>query len=111
MRMWLTNYIAKSKKKNPSQGTVSASTYNDANLKGSSQYDNTKIVVPYGVVYNPPVGVTGVVLPLENVNTMIGVYSKSNIDLKPGEVMLYSAGGAKLVLRNNGNVEINGKVV
>ncbi len=32
-------------------------------------------------------------------------------DLKPGELMLYSAGGASIVLKNDGSVLINGKAV
>ena len=34
-----------------------------------------------------------------------------NVDLNPGEVMLFSSGGASIVLKNNGKVLINGKEV
>ncbi len=109
--MWLTNYIARERIKNPVDGNVAASSSAAANIQGASQYNNTKIVVPYGIAYNPPLGETGVILPLENMNTLIGVYSNTDVDLEPGEIMLFSQGGAKILLKNNGNVEINGKVI
>ena len=39
-----------------------------------------------------------------------GVLSGSDSRLQAGEVQLYSAGGAEILLKNNGDVVINGQV-
>ena len=39
----------------------------------------------------------------------LGVIAAPPEPLEPGEVMLYSAGGASIVLKNNGKVLINGR--
>ena len=38
-------------------------------------------------------------------------FSHARADLQPGELLLRSAGGAFLRLKNNGEVEINGTVI
>ncbi len=109
--MWLTNYIAKKNKAKASQGEVGLSSTANANISGASKYNNSRIVVPFGIAYNPPVGEKGVILPLDNRNLMVGVYSRTDKDLQPGEIMLFSSGGAEIVLKNSGDVVINGKVI
>ncbi len=49
-------------------------------------------------------------LPLRDGETALGVLHGSG-GLEPGEVMLYSKGGASIVLKNNGSVLINGREV
>ena len=49
-------------------------------------------------------------LPLRDGETALGVLH-SGSGLEPGEVMLYSKGGASIVLKNNGSVLINGREV
>ena len=38
----------------------------------------------------------------------LGIVNKKEFSLEPGEIMLYSAGGATLELKNDGFVYING---
>lgn len=66
--------------------------------------------MPYGFASVVPVGESAVVLPLANGEVSLGVLAK-NVGLDEGEVMLSSKGGASIVLKNDGRVLINGKVV
>ena len=56
----------------------------------------------------PPTGQKAVVLPLDDGEVGLGVIS-SNAELEEGELMLYSKGGASIILKNSGKVLINGK--
>lgn len=48
--------------------------------------------------------------PSANGQICIGAPVKDK-ELQPGEIMLYSAGGATLVLKNDGTILANGKVL
>ena len=109
--MWITNYIAKERSSNPVSGEITYGSAVKADVFASGEYNNMRVVSPYGVIYNPPVGATGVVLPTEGGNMLLGVCPDENVDVNPGEVMLFSSGGASIVLKNNGKVLINGKEV
>ena len=109
--MWITNYIAKERSSNPVSGQITYGSAVKADVFASGEYNNMRVVSPYGVIYNPPVGATGVVLPTEDGNMLLGVCPKENVELSPGEIMLFSSGGASIVLKNNGKVLINGKEV
>lgn len=109
--MWITNYIAKERSSNPVSGEITYGSAEKADVFASGEYNNMRVISPYGIIYNPPVGTTGVVLPTENGNMLLGVCNEEKADLKPGELMLFSSGGASIVLKNNGTVLINGKEV
>ena len=85
-----------------SSGSLSASTSNERFGRGC--------VAPYGIAYVPPKGATAVVLPTEAGAMALGV-EMPHESLEPGELMLYSAGGARIVLKNDGSVQINGRTV
>ena len=48
-------------------------------------------------------------LPLVSEQACLGVVAQDK-NLEEGELMLYSKGGASIVLKNDGSVVINGKV-
>jgi phage gp45-like len=50
-----------------------------------------------------------VVVPLRDGEAALDV-TECRLPLAPGELALYSQGGASVVLKNNGDVVINGKV-
>ena len=56
----------------------------------------------------PPAGESAVVLPLSDGEVELGVLSRA-VGLDEGELMLYSKGGASIVLKNDGRVIINGQ--
>lgn len=110
--MWLLDYITKNslKSADTSQGDVTSTGENSVNVSSSLEHRNVSLIAPYGVFYNPPVGEQSVVLPVDGSYVSLGVVSQSSHSLSPGELMLCSKGGAKIVLKNDGSVEINGKV-
>ncbi len=110
--MWLLDYVTRNslKDRKPSKGEITSSDSNSVCVNSFYEHRDIEVVVPYGVYYNPPSKEESVVLPLNSSCVSIGVVQKAVGDLEPGEIMLKSKGGAKIVLKNDGSVEINGKV-
>ena len=63
------------------------------------------VAVPYGVAVSVPQGTEAVMLG----GVCLGVVNDAE-GLLPGEVRLFSAGGAEIVLKFDGTVVINGQV-
>lgn len=110
--MWLSDFILKKKNisGNARFGDVSQSDKNEISAVTSLEQRKLPAISPYGIAYCVPVGEKCAVLPLESGEACIGVVSDAS-SLSPGEIMLYSKGGASIVLKNDGSVLINGKVV
>lgn len=107
--MWLMNYITQNSLDAPS------AVKGDVNLRGSrvsasGEHGNLQSCAPYGVLSVPPKGSCAVVLPLDYGEVNLGVVSGVP-ELEEGELMLFSSGGASIVLKNNGKVLINGREV
>lgn len=109
--MWLTGYIAKENQNQPSKGNVTAGSNGTVDFSGSSQYSNVEMAVPFGISYNPPDNEKGIILPCNGTRMMIGVSAGIDESLEPGELRLFSRGGASVTLKNDGKVYINGKAV
>lgn len=109
--MWLLDYVTKNSfsKTDPSLGDVTSSGMGLVAVNSALEHRDMPIVAPFGIVYNPPLGEKSVVLPLKGAHACVGVVSP-DMELEPGELMLYSKGGASIVLKNSGEVVINGKV-
>lgn len=108
--MWLTSYIIKANEQNTVRGNVTYSNSDCVNVEGSSPYNGMKTIAPYGIMYNPALGETGVVIPTETGNMLLGVASFDE-GLEQGELRLFSKGGAEIFLKNDGKVYINGSEV
>ncbi len=110
--MWLLDYVTKNSvnKAQTGCGNVTSSEMGNVAVNASLQHRDIPIISPFGVVYNPPVGENSVVLPINSNYACIGVVAPDK-ELEPGELMLYSSGGASIVLKNDGRVLINGKDV
>lgn len=110
--MWLLDYMTKNSlsKGDTSCGDVTASKEGYIAVNSSLEHRDVPIVAPYGIAYNPPLKEKSVVIPLESHCACVGVIA-SNKNLEPGELMLYSKGGASIILKNDGTVLINGKAV
>ena len=65
-------------------------------------------VAPYGIAYSPKSDEKAVILQIGSANYILGVCSFAPFELQPGEVGLYSSGGASIILKNDGKVLING---
>lgn len=109
--MWLLDYVTRNSfsKTEPSAGDVTACSMGNVAVNSSLEHRDMPIIAPFGIAYNPPLGQTSVVLPLVKEQACIGVVAE-NKDLEEGELMLYSKGGATILLKNDGSVVINGKV-
>lgn len=92
-------------------GTVTSSG-KEINTLGVGEYREVPLVAPFGIRWNPPDG--------ESVQLVKNWHMGSNIvavgtivdeEVPPGEVELYSQGGAKIRLKNNGDIVINEVVV
>lgn len=111
--MWLSKQVVSSgdEKKLPEIGKiVESSNKNGVFVQGKREYRNIPNVLPFGIISVPSVGEKAIISPTEFGYVNSGIIKESQ-ELSPGEVMLYSAGGASIVLKNNGKVLINGKEV
>ena len=110
--MWLMSYITDHSLAPPSaaKGELSSGGSGGTSVASSEEHKALEMCFPYGVVSVPPSGERAVVLPLDDGEVGLGVIANS-VGLQEGEVMLYSKGGATLVLKNDGRVLINGAEV
>lgn len=110
--MWLTKNIEEQtrRRRSAENARVTASTGAQLDANGTKAHSAQPCIAPYGLAYVIPGGSHCVLMPLGDGCASIGVIAPEN-NLEPGEVMLYSAGGATLVLKNSGQVLINGKAV
>lgn len=108
--MWLMNYITKNSLTSPSavKGNVNKNDKDGAAVFSSGEHKRLKSCFPYGIVSVPPTGERAVVLPLDDGEVGLGVIANSS-QLQEGELMLYSKGGASIVLKNDGRVLVNGQ--
>lgn len=108
--MWLSREIAIGSKKQElcKLGDVTKANSKNAVIQAEREYRNIQSVYPFGFISVPTIGSKAVITPTDNGFVFSGVISEG-ANLEPGELMLYSAGGASIVLKNNGKVLINGK--
>lgn len=102
--MWLTKKLTEEGGVKLSSGQVENS--GSFAIQGESRFDRPEQVFPYGFVSSAYEGRQAVMLD----GYCTGLVSAPDEELEEGEVKLYSAGGAEIVLRNDGRVIINGQV-
>lgn len=109
--MWIPKEITgNSKQQQAMNGSV---TYSDAAKTAVSTVENcnsAEKVAPYGITYVPPSGAKTLIIPVGEVQYCSGVVCEEKDILSPGELMLFSSGGANIILKNDGTVVINGQV-
>lgn len=111
--MWISNKIAsreKSKERKTASADVTMVSGENIVVQNSNEYRDIKIVSPRGVAYMPVQGDKTVVIPVGDENICIGAINES-AGLEAGELMFYSLGGAKIILKNNGEVVINNTTI
>lgn len=111
--MWLTSFMAKNigDKKMAPAGEITGVSGNRVEVNSSSRHSNVPVVTPYGFISIPPVSSQAVVITSAAGDVCAGVMNQITQNLEPGEVMIRSAGGASILLKNDGRVLINGKEV
>ncbi len=110
--MWLMNYITNHSMTSPeaAKGETNTGGPGGTAVASSSEHKALEMCFPYGIFSVAPSGERAVVLPLEDGEVGLGVLKKA-AGLQEGEIMLYSKGGASIVLKNDGRVLINGEEV
>ena len=111
--MWISGYVTGNsfKGSGASLGEVQAAGTGKVSVRSTAEYRSIPVLAPYGIAYIAPVGERSLVLPTEDGSVCVGVVAPAAPDLQAGELMLYSAGGASIVLKNDGRVLINGREV
>lgn len=109
--MWISQQIIAAQKAQPQAqlGAVTGNVQAGIVAQGAGEYRNLQAAAPYGIAYLPPEGAQAVILTEDEGNICLGTLAE-NKGVAAGEVMLYSAGGACIYLKNSGEVVINGQV-
>mgnify|MGYP001043179953 CR=1 FL=1 len=102
--MWLTGKLGEQKGLRLTSGPVENGT--GFAVCTDSRHESPGQLFPYGFASSPEEGREAVMLG----GYCAGLANAPAGDLEAGEVRLYSAGGAEILLRNNGQVVINGQV-
>lgn len=109
--MWIPKSISgNTTQRTAERGSVVYSEGGKMSVAGSIGCENVKKAVPYGIAYSAPLGEKTVTIPVGNADVCVGVVENNNNNLEQGEIMLFSSGGAKIILKNDGTVIINGQV-
>lgn len=98
----------------PAQGaTVAQVSFSDAGdfgAVGAAEYRGVPVFAPRGVAYRPCEGDNLLILSVDGADACAGVLSAGS-GLEGGELRLTSAGGAAVLLKNSGDVVINGLTI
>lgn len=108
--MWIADYITQSslKPRAAEQGEIKGSLDGLVEVSASSSFSKIPVVSPYGVAFVPPAGEKAVVINSNGSPACLGTINQAN-GLLPGELLLFSKGGASIRLCNDGKVYINGR--
>lgn len=111
--MWLSEYVTGRSFHNDTaaSGKIRSAGNGSVSVSATQDYHTVPIVAPAGVAYVPAAGAATVVVPHEDGAVCLGVMDEPPVALQAGELLLYSAGGASILLKNDGSVLINGKAV
>lgn len=108
--MWLSKRYSKKGGALAEEGTITVSSNGCSEATGTLQSRNTESYSPYGYSYCAPVGEQVLIVNSSSGAVSAGTKMKSS-SLQQGEVALSSLGGASILLKNNGDVVINGVVI
>lgn len=77
---------------------------------GESEISGTLVFAPRGIAYKPCVGDSVLLLPVQGADACAGALT-SSAGLSPGELRLSSSGGAQILLKQNGDIVLNGVTI
>ncbi|NLJ30340.1 MAG: hypothetical protein GX424_01840 [Clostridiales bacterium] len=105
--MWIAQRIIAAEKQRPA-AELAQVTGNDL-LQGAGSYRGVPAAAPWGVAYRPPNSARAVLVTAENGPACVGMLMEEK-PLQPGELLLFSSGGAEIYLKNSGEIVLNGQV-
>lgn len=101
--MWLTKQLGQSGGLRLRSGLVQGGA--GFSVQGEKEFRSPRQVGPYGLSSRADAGYEALMLG----GYCAGVVDSAGGGLGAGEVKLYSSGGAEILLKNNGDVVINGQ--
>lgn len=111
--MWISKKMASIRKNisdENSLGEITDSIGSNVTVQSASEYREIPLIAPYGIAYVPDSGDETVVIPVLGKRICLGTLVQDK-NLDPGELMLFSKGGAKIILKNDGTVVINDTII
>lgn len=106
--MWIPETIAGSG--SPTEAFTAEVAFSDgASVRFSGAQTGGEQFLPYGIESVPPKGELAAVVQAGRTLCSLGTQCGGRLELEPGEIGLFSRGGASLVLKNDGRVLINGR--
>ena len=107
--MWLSKRFGYEKKESAETGTVAIGGSSMLRTASTVLAENVQNYAPYGYSAFAPCGEE--ILLISSANGTAGAGTKmKNESISEGEISIRSKGGARIVLKNDGSVEINGFV-
>lgn len=107
--MWLTEKMVEPRTTGEVfSGKVTGAQNAQVAVQGENEYRELALAAPWGIAYLPPAGARAVILGGGQQSVCAGTIVEAG-ELEPGELLLYSAGGARICLKNSGDVIINGQ--
>ncbi len=106
--MWITKQLVQ--KERPINATTAKVTMADKNTvctTGSAQHRGLPTYAPFGIDSVPPFGTKVLIIDSEVGNVCTGALCDTG-QVQVGELRLFSQGGAFIVLKNNGDILLNG---
>lgn len=108
--MWISEKITKyNTSKVAEKGSV---TISDSQFEASATISQRGIenYAPYGFKSKAPVGEQALIMPSSDGQAVVGFLNDSS-DIKSGEIVIKSQGGATIVLKNDGTIMLNSMVI
>lgn len=90
----------------PMTAQVTFSESSGFGAMSESEKRDIPVFGPRGVIYRPCDGDTLLLIPVDGSYVCVGVQAGG--DMEPGEVCFKSSGGARIELKNNGEIILNG---
>ena len=106
--MWITKQLVQKEKViNATSAKVTMSDKNVVCTTGSEEHRSLSSYAPYGVCSVPPTGTQVLILDSEIGSVCTGTLC-DNRQVQSGELRLFSQGGAYILLKNDGDILLNG---
>lgn len=106
--MWITKQLVQKEKViNATSAKVTMADKNVVCTTGSEEHRSLPNYAPFGVASVPPTGTQVLILDSE-IGTVCTGCLCDNKQVQSGELMLFSQGGACVLLKNNGDILLNG---
>ena len=109
--MWLGKKLSarQNRSAQPVEGMIFGEKDGELLMQSASEYRELPSAAPYGVKSLPPAGETAVGIASGGRNFCLGV-TMDAAGLQPGELVLFSSGGAKITLTPDGKILLEGQI-